>query len=45
MWHAGTWFSGRLGSVRFMVGLDDLQGLFQLKYFYDSMYILTLRDN
>ena len=37
MWHLGTWFSGGLGSVRFMVGLDDLKGLFQPKRFYDSM--------
>ena len=36
MWHLGTWFSGGLGSVRFMVGLDDLKGLFQSKWFYDS---------
>lgn len=27
----GTWFSGGLGSVRLMVGLDDLKGLFQIK--------------
>jgi len=25
----GTWFSGGLGSVRLMVGLEDLKGLFQ----------------
>ena len=37
MWHLGTWFSSGLGSVRFMVGLNDLQGLFQPKCFYDSM--------
>ena len=30
-WRLGTWFSGGLGSVRFMVGLDDLKGLFQPK--------------
>jgi len=30
MWCLGTWFSSALGSVRLMVGLDDLQGLFQL---------------
>ena len=26
-----------LGSVRFMVGLDDFNGLFQPKGFYDAM--------
>ena len=36
MWHLWTWFSGGLGSVRFMVGLDDLKGLFQPKWLYDS---------
>jgi len=29
--HLGTWFSGGLGSVRLMVGLDDLKGVFQPK--------------
>jgi len=33
----GTWFSGGFGSVRLMVGLDDLTGLFQHKLFYDSI--------
>ena len=28
---AQPWFSSGLGSVRFMVGLDDLKGLFQPK--------------
>jgi len=28
MWHLGTWFS-RHGGVGWMVGLDDLRGLFQ----------------
>ena len=37
MWHLGTWFSGGLGSVRFMVGLDDLKSLFEPKSCYDSM--------
>jgi len=37
MWHLETWFSGGLGSVRVMVGLDDLKGLFQLKCFHDSV--------
>ncbi|KAK4830495.1 hypothetical protein QYF61_011408 [Mycteria americana] len=35
MWCLGTWCSGGLGSVRLMVGLDDLKGLFQPKRFYD----------
>jgi len=29
IWCLGTWFSGGLGSVRLMVGLSDLKGLFQ----------------
>ncbi|KAK4825992.1 hypothetical protein QYF61_003754 [Mycteria americana] len=33
----GTWCSGGLGSVRFMVGLDDLKGLFQPIRFCDSL--------
>ena len=37
MWRLGTWFSGGLGSVRFTVGLNDLKGLFQPKFFYGSM--------
>ena len=37
MWCLGTWFSGGLGSVTLMVGLDDLKGLFQPKRFYDSV--------
>ena len=39
MWHFETWFSGGLGSVRFTVELDDLKGLFQSKWFHDSMKI------
>jgi len=30
-------FSGRLGRVRFTVGLDDFKGLFRLKWFYRSL--------
>ena len=37
MWCLGTWFSGGLDSVRLMVGLDDLRGLFQPKQFSDSV--------
>ena len=33
----GTWFSGGLGDVRFTVGLHDLEGLFQTKWFYKTM--------
>lgn len=33
----GTWLSGGLGSVRLMVGLDDLKRLFQSKSFHDSV--------
>ena len=36
MWCLGTRFSGGLGSVRLTVGLDDLKGLLQPKWFYDS---------
>jgi len=32
-----AWLSGGLGSVRWTVGLGDLQGLFQPKSFYDSI--------
>ena len=35
MWSLGTWFSGGLGSVRLMIGLN-LKGTFQHKWFYDS---------
>lgn len=28
IWHLQTWFSGRLGSARFTIGLYDLKGLF-----------------
>jgi len=38
VWHFGTWFSGGLGSISFMVGLHDLKGVFQPKRFYDSKY-------
>lgn len=29
IWHFRTWLSGGLGSVSFMVGFNDLKGLFQ----------------
>lgn len=32
----GTWFSAR---VKLMARLDDLEGLFQFKWFYDSISI------
>ncbi|KAK4825363.1 hypothetical protein QYF61_026882 [Mycteria americana] len=38
----GTWCSGGLGNVRFMVGLDDLKGLFQPIRFCDSLYMLSV---
>jgi len=34
-----TWLSGGLGSVKFMVGLNDLKGLFQPKRSYDSVLL------
>lgn len=37
MW---TWFSGGFGSVMFMVVLNDLKGVFQLKLFYVSMILI-----
>jgi len=37
VWSLGAWFSGVLGSVRFIVGLNDLKGLFQLNLSYDSV--------
>jgi len=36
-------FSCGLGSVRFMVGLDHIKGLFQPKQFYDLMILRLLR--
>ncbi|KAK4832046.1 hypothetical protein QYF61_020561, partial [Mycteria americana] len=47
------WFSGGLGSVRLMVGLDDLKGLFQPKRFFarlrdransGNVYIIFSKD-
>lgn len=35
MWHLRTWVSGELSSVRWMVELHDLRGLFQPKWLYD----------
>jgi len=37
IWHLKTWFSGGLGSVRLIVGLDDLESLFHPKLFYESV--------
>jgi len=37
MGNLGTWFSGGLGSVGFMVGLNDIKGLFQSRLSYDSI--------
>jgi len=37
MWHLGPWLSDGLGAVRFTIGLDDLKGLFQSKWFYETM--------
>jgi len=48
MWHLGTWFSGRFGSVRFTVGLDDLEGSFQPKGLYDfpqGKTLITVKQN
>lgn len=37
MCHLELWFSGRLGSISFMVGLGGLKGLFKIKLFYVSI--------
>lgn len=37
-WHLETVFSCALGCVRLVMGLDDLQGLFQPKLCYDHMW-------
>jgi len=39
MWCLGTRFSGGLGSVRFMVVLNDLKALFQPKWFLDYAHM------
>lgn len=39
----GTWLSSGLGSIRLMVGLDDLKGLFQPKQFYNSVELDPLK--
>lgn len=39
MGHFGTWFSGRPGSVRVMVGLNDFRGLFQPVRFWASLIL------
>lgn len=38
LWHLGTWFGGELASVRFMIALNDVKGLFQLKLFYILLF-------
>lgn len=40
MWHLGTWCNAGLASAGFMVGLDDIEGLFKPKQFYDFMVFL-----
>jgi len=37
-----AWFSGGLGSARFVAGLDDLKGLFHPKRFYDCLILNPL---
>lgn len=34
--YLGTWFSGGCSSAWFTVGIDDLKGVFQPQWFYDS---------
>jgi len=40
MWHRGTWVSGH-GGDGLMVGFDDIRGLFQPYWLYDSDYYLS----
>lgn len=42
MWCLGTPFSDGLGSVGLTVGLDDLKGVFQTKWFYESTLNFSL---
>jgi len=37
-------YNKHFGNVRFMVGLNDLKGLFQLKLFYDNIELLVIED-
>lgn len=37
MWYIRTWFSAGLDHIRFMVRFNYLKGLFQSKWFYDSI--------
>lgn len=39
MWHLRIWFNGRLDSVRLMIGLSDIKGVFQPKGFYGSVIV------
>lgn len=39
MWHLGTRFTGGLGCVGLVVGLDNLKGLFQPKLFHYSVVL------
>lgn len=43
IWHLGTWWSGGLGSVKLLVGLNYSRRFFQPKQFCDSM-IYTVFD-
>lgn len=42
MWHLRIWFSGGLGRAGVTVGLDDLEGLFQSKFFCVSVIKISL---
>lgn len=44
MWHLGTWFSGGLHHIRWLIRLNYLKGLFQLTWFYEKQNLL-LKDN
>lgn len=44
MWCSGAWFSDGLGTVRFIVGLSDLKGLFQPTWFHGNR-LNQLPDN
>lgn len=44
MWHLGTWFSSGIGSGGLVIGLNDVNGLFQSKCFYNSVFHLESNE-
>lgn len=39
MWYLRIWFNGGLGSAGLIVEFNDLKGLLQPKWFYDSCHL------